>query len=145
MRKRTRLAGLPVALGAAALAFLPSAPAQSTPLACVDDCSILAHFFAYVAPVTEVASGASVSWESLDVSHPTGEMGAADPCFRAEMSGSTSSAPVDFSIVDGGVVATSDGRSKPCTTAIDLGGIAYALPYQCLVHPNMIAALVVSP
>lgn len=140
---------LPLAVATAFLA-LPSAPAEATPAACVDNCTILAAFPGYVAPVAEIASGASVIWSSVDSSHPTGEQttfaGGGTPCFLAGTGPGSPSQPVDFAITGDGVTATSAGFGTVlCASAIALGDIGFVLPYACKIHPWMQAALLITP
>lgn len=148
--RRARRFLLPLAAASAALVLPSPAPlAQATPAACADPCTINSSFYAYIAPVTEVASGTDVSWDSIDFSHPTAEqvvLGGGAPCFSVPVTPGNPSAPVSFAIVDGGVTATAEGGSpKACSSAIALGDVGYVLPYQCIQHPQMQAALLVTP
>lgn len=138
------------ALAATAALAVPSAPtAEATPLACADPCTITSSLYAYIAPVTEVASGGSVVWTSIDGSHPTQEqqlLGGSGPlCLDVAVSSVSASPAVTFDIADGGLSATTNGNTLPCTAALAIGDLGFVLPYQCQLHPNMQAALVVTP
>jgi hypothetical protein len=119
--------------------------AVSTPLACGSPCEILALSAGYVAPATEVSSGSSVAWRSLDVGHLQEDTSTGAHCFREPSTLSGEQEQVRFDIVDGTLVATTDGRSATCGLAVALPDGSQVLAYQCAIHAVMRGVLVVSP
>lgn len=136
---------IPLAVATAGLVAPSPLPAEATPLACDPHCTITASAAAYIAPVTEIASGSSVHWMSIDIGHPTSEQtllnGGGSGCFHVAASPGVATPPVVFAIAGGGV--TADG--VPCSSAIGLGDVGFALPYHCTQHPEMQAALIITP
>ncbi len=123
-------------LFAAATVPVSGLPAED----CVPSCTILASDGAYLPPVTVVASGGAVVWETLDVGHTNvdGVLPAIDYCFVATASPGLPSPPVTFEIAAGALYA--DGTE--CTSAVTAGA-GFALGFWCVQHPQMRGSLVV--
>ncbi len=119
----------------------------TTPLACVDSCRVDGHGQAgFIAPVTEVASGGSLSWGALDggshVNVDGGPGDDADPCFGVFYSGLAPSDAVRFDIVDGALFATTGGETFECLNARALADGSFALPYYCILHPALMRGVI---
>jgi len=131
------------------VAVVPAAPA-ALPIACASPCVISASGqTGYVAPVTDIATGTSVSWFTTeDNTHPTTEGIAAGSvgCFDAKITMEAPTAPVRFDLAGGGLTATSDTLgTQTCVSAVALPDGSAALFYHCRLHPNMIGVLRVEP
>lgn len=130
---------------AAATTMFSAPPAPATPAACTTDCAVAAHSGGYLAPVTEVADGATVMFSSLDTSHPTDEAFATtESCFAVSLDPHGAPIPVRFDVVDGGLLATDPDGTSPCSTAVALSGGAQQLTFRCRIHPWMFGSVVVS-
>ncbi len=134
---------------AVALALAAAIPAHGTPAACDDPCGITAAITGYVLPVTEIASGTQVRWSSVDLGHPTSEGPTGDECFTIPVGPSTDPIPVRFDVSDGVLRATTapgapDPEARECTAAVAVPDGSMLLPYRCLVHPWMNAALLIT-
>ncbi len=137
----------PILLAIAAFAAALAAPlVASTPAPCSSGCTVMANSFAYVPPVFELASGASVRWDSLDTSHVNADGLPFDEglCVFEFFSVGSPSRAVRFDATASGLVATDeDGLGTSCANARAVPG-GYALPYWCVLHPIMRGALIVS-
>lgn len=99
----------------------------------------------YMLPVVAIASGDSVAWRSVDNTHVTQDTPArgGDPCFLALSQEQATSGPVRFDLVDGVLLATHQGDTLACSSAVSTPGGA-TLAYHCLIHPLMRGAIAVT-
>lgn len=147
-----------VALKLAAL-FVPLAllsalapPAQAADPLCDPACTIDQNGLAYLPPIALAPSGSEVTFAALDTAHytveGTGVGGGASPCFGVVNTPSVEAPAVRVTVRADGVYAeVLDGKGLPakrCAAAMDAGGIAFVLPYHCLLHPTMRGALLVT-
>lgn len=138
------------ALLAGMLALLTAMPSAASPLACASPCEIPTNAAAYVAPVTEIASGTTVLWRTSDTSHPTADAAdVSERCFLVPVGVGVAPVPVRFDIAGDAVLATTPGSSGPqirtCTSASPLPAGGFSLPYRCLLHPWMVGTLLIDP
>ena len=111
------------------------------PTTCADPCTVLAATPGFVPAVISIESGTSVTWESLDITHPAGEaLPSGDPCFIASTTAGFPSPPVAFTW-DG---ATLRANGVACDSAQSLPTGEGMLAYRCLLHATMVGTLVVS-
>lgn len=147
-RPRVRAAVGAAALAAAGLAVGTgpvAAPARATPLACTGDCSVVAYEAGYLSPVTEITSGSSLVFTSIDSSHPTGEaFPTTDACFGVPANNVEAPIPVRFDHTGTGVEATVEGTTVPCSSAEALPDGSYAVAFRCRIHPWMFGSAVVT-
>jgi plastocyanin len=129
----------------AALAIVSSAGpiARATPAACASPCSIIASSAGYIAPSVEIAEGTTVHWTSIDTSHPTTD-DRIDPCFIAQAGPETPLIPVKFTVAAQTLRATIGTTTRTCDGAVAVDEGTFILPYQCLLHPWMHGALIVT-
>lgn len=137
-----------LALGLVILALaVPFVGAAPLPTHCGSDCTIEAAATGYNPPVVTIATGSSVTWVSADIFHVTRDVGVgsgSSACFEAAGEGMGGAAPpVRFDLVGASLVATIDGVSTPCPTAVATPAGA-VLSYYCTIHPTMRGALVVT-
>lgn len=127
-----------------ALLALPAVTAL--PALCGSDCRIAASTFpGYDPPLAVLASGSTVTFHSTDIQHVTRDSGVGSPrCFLVGHEGGQDSPPVRFDIVGGALVATAQGESAVCGSAVGDGAGGYALQYFCVLHPLMRGGLVVT-
>ncbi len=119
----------------------------ATPAACADTCEVASHGFGYIAPVSEVNSGASIVWSSIDTFHITADGSLGSPggsCFFVDHHTTFDSEPVRFDFDGTTLTATSSAGTLACEGAQTVGGTAALLQYYCVLHPNMRAALLVN-
>jgi plastocyanin len=133
-----------IALLALALAAAPLAVAL--PGACAEPCIIESDSLGYRPPVVTIASGTSVVWTTLDVTHVSVDglnAGDADLCFAAIAQEGEPSLPVRFDLAAGQLVATTGEESLVCENAV-IRASAATVPYFCDLHPTMRGVLVVT-
>ena len=134
----------------ALLATLVASGAAAGPLACTDDCEVIATSAGYVAPVEIIASGTTVTFRSVDAPHPTADSNNFDQnCFFLGLPGG-GEASVRLKIVNDELRATTapgtpDAETRPCGTATAIDTGSFLLTYQCLLHPQMHGALLIEP
>lgn len=139
----------PLVVLAALLAL--AAPAQPAPApTCDAECSIDSNAFGYQLPVTLVASGAAVTWRSLDTVHVTLDgagFGEDRSCFTVVHNRVEPSPAVRFDVAGGVLTATTLSEAgtstEECVNASPLPDGAFVLPYFCSLHPSMRGVLVV--
>lgn len=128
-----------------AILALPLVAALPAPALCGPECRITAASAGYDPAVTTIATGSSVVWSSADITHVQRDqaVGSARPCFEvlAEPGGDTPA--VRFDLAAGALVATVDGVSATCTSAVATPAGA-VVAYFCSLHPTMRAAIVVT-
>lgn len=137
-------------LGLAALVAVALVPTNGGAggVTCGDPCTILANGIGgYVPPAEVITSGTKVTWDALDTTHPTGDITDGDVCFIVTTTASTNSPPVRFDISGGGLWATTspgtvNETTAECTSATPVDG-GYVVKYECKIHPQMKAALVI--
>ena len=127
-----------------ALVVLPAATAL--PVVCGTDCRIAASSIpGYDPAIAIIASGSTVTWHATDVTHFQRDMAiGVDACFETGGEAHGDSEPVRFDIVGGALVATMNGITSPCESARGDGAGGFVLPYFCVLHPTMRAAIVVT-
>lgn len=131
--------------------LLVAATALATsPTACTGTCQIQSLGAGYLAPVTEIASGAEVVWGSLDITHIQVQwpVVASDTCFVATATPSEDSVPVRFDLAGGSLSATTaPGTTSESTAACGdvqtLPDGSVDLAYYCAIHPNMLGHLLI--
>jgi plastocyanin len=134
--------------GALVLALACAPIARAAPIACAADCTVLASEAGYAPALMPIADGDTVTFHSLDTSHPTADSTSPmQRCFILPV-GVGTDGTVRFRIVDGAVRATTSpetpsATTKTCTTAIAIGDAGFILPFLCSIHPQMRGALVV--
>ncbi|HVM45552.1 MAG TPA: hypothetical protein VM582_06415 [Candidatus Thermoplasmatota archaeon] len=128
---------------AALVALVPLAAAL--PAVCPDPCVVASSGAGYEPLVSVIASGASVVWTSSDYTHITqdGRGLGDDPCFFVLHDPDSPSPAVRFDVVGTALVATVEGQSAVCGSAVATPAGA-TLPYYCWLHPTMRGALVVT-
>lgn len=120
--------------------------ARATPAECASPCTIETLALGYVLPVTEIASGTEVLWQTSDSAHPTADFGSPSArCFQVSVGAGVDPVPVRFDVTGGGVEATQNGQTKPCTLVGQLPTGGWVVPFHCLLHPHMVGTLVVAP
>lgn len=135
-------------LGLLLLALAPTPQAAAPEGACVPACTVVGAANSFTPRAVALTSGATVTWTTPEMadtlSHNAAPVGSY--CFAVTWSpGGSGSAR--FDVVDGALRATVTKlgveTTKTCTDAIDVGGGAYVLQYECLFHPMMVGELVV--
>lgn len=133
-------------------AAVATATSPTPPTACTDSCHIESWGGGYIAPVTQIASGAQVVWGSLDITHIQSQSPLQTPesCFSAVATPNDDAPPVRFDIQDGSVVATTslgtpDEESEECESVDFLPDGSAVLAYYCTLHPNMHGSLLIQP
>lgn len=132
------------------LAGLAPAVVSAGPPLCASACEVVATSAGYVPPVQVVQSGATVTWTAVDAAHPTSNsLTSNGRCFLLPIGMGTSGA-VRFRIVGGELRATTspgtgqaETQTCPGATALPTGDML--LRYQCVIHPQMHAALLIQP
>lgn len=115
------------------------------PGVCGEDCRIDAASTGYAPPIAVIASGSSVTWHTVDITHVTRDqiIGPGAACFEVGAGRGQDAPAVRFDVTEAGLIATVEGESTTCSNA--LGAAAgYVLPYFCTIHPTMRGALVVT-
>lgn len=108
--------------------------------ACVPTCTVFAHTEQFVPAVTQVDSGSTVTWHSLDSGHSASDGN--DLCFNTFFN--LRDGRATFVIAGGALYAAGEGDAfEPCPSASALPDGSFALDYTCLFHGNMNAKLLV--
>lgn len=125
-----------LALAVASLALLMPAGAVA-PCLGGPQCDIQGSGIAgFLPPVAVLASGGTVTWSGLDsLPHVNveGAVAGPDSCFTAIYIGELS-ASVSFAVEGSQLLATQDGVTKACASAVVVPGVAATLPYVCTLH-----------
>lgn len=133
--------GLRLVLVLASL-VLAGALAPAAAAVCVPSCDVgSVDKVAFAPPATLVESGSTVVWRSDGLKHTATDATAASPCFHVAYTDVPRN--VTFTVADGRLVATTDGRARVCAGATELPDGSFSVAYSCLDHPAMKATLVV--
>jgi hypothetical protein len=139
-----------------ALGLAVAAPALALVPTCASSCNTDARVGAFVLPAAILPTGTSMTWTSVDVQHFVADgTTAAASCVSLPVPGLQASAPVTFTIEADGLHAETGASSgggwsgasgaDPLCAATQLPDGSFALPYRCLIHPEMRGVILVTP
>lgn len=118
-----------------------AASGEALPTTCQDPCTINAATPGFVSPAVSIGSGTNIVWESLDISHPTGEgLVPEDSCFIVSTHRGSPAPPVRFDRTEDGISA----NGVACSSAVELPTGEAMLIYRCLLHGNMVGTITVT-